>query len=300
MDDELLETLIVLIPKVDNPSTVKEFRPISLWNVIYKLITKVVVNRVRPLLNRIIGPIQNSFLPGRGTMNNAFLAQEIIHHMGASSARKGSLAFKIDLEKAYDSVSWTFLRDTLEKFGFPGGLVRLIMRCVSGSSLSILWNGSRLPSFRPSRGLRQGDPLSPYLFVLCMERLSLNIHRLVDSGAWKPIRISQGGPPISHLFFADDVPLFCQATTSQVQLVAETLKRFCESSGLKINMAKSKAIASKGVHNNVREEIRSIAPIPFVRDLGKYLGFPLARGRISRSKFHYLLDNIDRDRKSVV
>lgn len=105
VEAKLLESLVVLIPKVESPSSVKELRPISLCNVLYKVITKVLVNRLRPMMNRLIGPMQSSFLPGRGTMDNAFLDQEIIHHMNSSLARKGLLAFKFDLEKAYDSVS---------------------------------------------------------------------------------------------------------------------------------------------------------------------------------------------------
>ncbi|XP_057451810.1 uncharacterized protein LOC130743585 [Lotus japonicus] len=243
VDEKLLETLIVLIPKVDNPTSIKEFRPISLCNVTYKLITKFIVARIRPFLNKLIGPMENSFIPGRGTMDNAFLAQEIIHYMNSSRARNGSLAFKIDLETAYDSVSWSFLEDILHWFGFPNGLINLIMRCVSASTLSILWNGSRLPSFHPGRGLRQGDPMSPYHFVLCMERLSVRIDHLV-------------------------------------------------------NINKSKAITSLGVRPEVCEEIRAIAPIPFVRDLGTYLGFTLSSGRASRSKFNFLLENIQRKLES--
>ncbi|XP_057442323.1 uncharacterized protein LOC130734042 [Lotus japonicus] len=294
VDASIMETLIVLIPKVDHPATIKEFRPISLCNVVYKLITKVMVGRIRPFLDGIISPMQNSFLPGRGTMDNAFLAQEIIHHMNNSRVKKGSLAFKIDLEKAYDSVSWTFLEETLTLFGFPPRIIQLIMCCVSSSSLSILWNGERLPAFHPGRGLRQGDPLSPYLFVLCMERLSVYIQSLVEENSWQPVRLSPDGPPISHLFFADDVLLFCKASGAQVQLVAEALKLFCDSSGLRINMAKSKAIASRGVSQAIRNEVRNIAPIPFVHNLGKYLGFPLHGGRRDRNAFQYLLDNIQR------
>lgn len=95
-------------------------------------------------------------------------------------------------------------------------------------------------------------------------------------------------------FFADDVLLFCQASSEQVQLVASLLQNFCIASGLKINMNKSKAISSKGVPPHIRQEIRNIAPIPFVQDLGKYLGFPLSSGRITRGRFNYLLDNIHR------
>ena len=102
--------------------------------------------------------------------------------MHKSKGKKGILAFKLDLEKAYDSISWDFLEATLYDLGFPQSIVKLIMNCVRSSSLSILWNGSKLEPFTPTRGMRQGDPLSPYLFVLCMEKLSLLINQKVDTG----------------------------------------------------------------------------------------------------------------------
>ena len=105
VEEKLMEILIVLIPKIDHPSSVKELRPISLFNVTYKLITKVLVNRLRPFLNNLICPMQSSFLPNRGTTDNALVAHEVIHHMSMSSAKQGSIAFKIDIEKAYDNIS---------------------------------------------------------------------------------------------------------------------------------------------------------------------------------------------------
>lgn len=115
----LAETLIMLIPKVDNPMHLRNFRPISLCNVVYRVITKVLVSRLRPFLDDLIGPLQSSFLPKKGTSDNAILAQEVIHFMHTSKSKKGIVAFKIDLEKAYDRVSWDFLETTLRDFGFP-------------------------------------------------------------------------------------------------------------------------------------------------------------------------------------
>lgn len=127
---ELNQRLIVLIPKVSNPEYVKEFRPISLSTVAYKLITKVLVNRLRPLLSDLVGPLQSSFIPGRQAADNIFIAQEIIHTIKKSRSKNGLMAIKIDLEKAYDRVSWTFLRDTLVAFNFPPSWIKLIIFCV--------------------------------------------------------------------------------------------------------------------------------------------------------------------------
>ena len=155
LDPRMLETLLVLIPKVESPVSMKDFRPISLCNVVYKIITKVLVNRLRPHLAEIVGPLQGGFIPGRGTPDNIIIAQEVLHFMKKTKSKKGTLAFKIDLEKAYDRVDWRFLAHTLKSFGFPIPTLNLIMNCVTASSLSILWNGSRLNGFTPSRGLRQ-------------------------------------------------------------------------------------------------------------------------------------------------
>jgi len=137
-DRKLAETLVVLIPKMDAPTSIKQFRPISLCKVIYKIIMKVLVNRIRPLLDSIIGPLQGSFVPGWGTTENALIAQEIMHYMNHSKSKKGSLAVKFDLEKAYDRVEWDFLQKTLEDFGFPENIVKLIMYYVKSSSLTLL------------------------------------------------------------------------------------------------------------------------------------------------------------------
>ncbi|XP_057755680.1 uncharacterized protein LOC130974857 [Arachis stenosperma] len=142
-----------------------DFRPISLCNVVYKIITKVLTNRLRPFLPDIVSPLQGGFIPGRGAPDNIIVAQEILNFMKHTKSKKGTIAFKIDLEKAYDRVDWRFLESTLIAFGFPIITVNLIMTCVRASSLSIMWNGNRLDSFAPRRGLRQGDPMSPYLFA---------------------------------------------------------------------------------------------------------------------------------------
>ena len=237
----------MLIPKDDQPTKMRDFRPISLCCVVYKLITKVLVNRLRPFMSGLVSPMQSGFVPGRGTQDNAIVAQEVMHVMKKSKAKKGMVAFKIDLEKAYDRVDWHFLRFILGKFVFPNAIVNLIMFCVTSSSLSILWNSGKLPSFVPTRGLRQGDPMSPYLFILCMEGLSALIRNEVDWGAWKPVQVLRGGPSISHLLFTDDVLLFSKACATQVKLLMDILENFCRASSLKVNVFKSKFMCSTSV-----------------------------------------------------
>lgn len=191
---------------------VSQFCPISLCNVTYKILTKVLVNWLRPFLDAIIDTFHASFIPGRSTTDNIIIAQERMHTVKHSKRKGRAMALKIDLAKAYDSVDWLFLKDTLSAFGFLDLCTRLIMNCVSKAFFSILWNGEKLPKFKAARGLRHGDLLSPCLFVMCMEELSLLIQENVSRNAWNPIELSEYGPGISHLFFADDVLFFSTAS----------------------------------------------------------------------------------------
>lgn len=151
---------------------------------------------------------------------------------------------------------------------------------VESAALFILWNGSKLSPFHPQRGLRQGDPLSPYLFVLCMERLAIQIQKLVGDGVWKLICITKEDIGISHLLFADDVLLFCQAMSDQVLLVAKTLHDFCVVSGMKVNLDKSRMFCSKNIPQDVLQNVSHLLGIERAANLGKYLGIPLLKGRV--------------------
>ena len=291
-DPEISNTLIALIPKVEPPATYKDFRPISLCNIIYKIITKVLVHRLRPILSNIIGPYQSSFLPGRGTSDNSIVLQEIIHFMKRSKRKKGFVAFKLDLEKAFDNVNWDFLSNCLHDFGFPDITSKLIMHCVSSPNYSILWNGNKLPPFKPSHGLRQGDPLSPYLFILCMEKLSTAITAAVNQGRWEPIQLTRSGPKLSHLLFADDVLLFTKAKSSQFHFIHNLFERFSRASGLKINIAKSRAYYSSGIPQGKINNLTTISGIQSTASLGKYLGFPMLQGRPKRSNFLFIIEKM--------
>lgn len=170
--NHLNKSLITFIPKIDNPKLINQFRTITLCNVIDKVVIKVIFQMIRLILDKIVGPFQSSFMPGRQTMDNIIISQEIIHTLMNKKGKSGGMVLKIDLEKAYDRVNWSLLVKVLQNFNFSTNFIKLIMSCVAQGKTSIFWNCEKTNSFAPSRGLRQGDPLSPYLFVRCYEYLS--------------------------------------------------------------------------------------------------------------------------------
>lgn len=126
------------------------------------------------------------------------------------------MAIKLDLKKDFDKLEWPFIRDMLHSINLPPKLIKIILSCISSSQLAILINGQPTNFFEPTRGVRQGDPLSSYLFILGMKFLSLLIYHNISSGNWTPISLSSNGPSISHTLFADDVFLFAESTESNV------------------------------------------------------------------------------------
>lgn len=131
IDREMNETLLCIIPKVEQPERVNQFRPISLCNVIVKIITKLMVKRLRPFLNELISPTQSAFIPGRGCHDNVIVVQEVIHSFKKCKNKEGYFIMLLDLEKAYDRISWDFLRWVLKDMGLPSTWIFLIMSCVS-------------------------------------------------------------------------------------------------------------------------------------------------------------------------
>ncbi|GLT78221.1 hypothetical protein SLA2020_497620 [Shorea laevis] len=291
-EPEILHAHITLIPKGDNPDVIQKFRPICLLNVCYKILTKLIANRLRPHLQNLIGPWQSSFLSGRSTSDNIILVQEAVHSMQRLKGKKGALALKIDLHKAFDSVDWGFLKEVLIDFNLPESLIQLIMFSVTPLQLSIIWNGEKLPYFQPQRGLRQGDPLSPYLFIMVMEKLSYMILSRLQQHQWKPFKISHGGLPLCHLFFADDLMLFGTASLPQVEIIMDCLSEFAGRSGLELNLSKSKLFVSPNVQRHLANSYSSACGIPLASDLGPYLGVPLLHGRSKPHTYKYILEKI--------
>lgn len=282
----------MLIAKVAKPEKITKFRPISLCNVLFKIITKTMVGRLKGVMNKLVGPAQSSFIPGRLSVDNIVVVQEAVHSMKRKQGRKGWMLLKLDLEKAYDRIRWDFLENTFVVMGLSAEWVRWIMGCVTGPSMNLLWNGERTESFQPLRGLRQGDPLSPYLFVLCMERLCHMIERSIARKQWKPISISCGGPKLSHICFADDLILFAEASVSQIGIIRGVLESFCNASGQKVSLEKSKIYFSKNVSRDLENLISAESGIKSSKDLGKYLGMSVLQKRINKDTFGEVIERL--------
>ncbi|KAA3453503.1 reverse transcriptase [Gossypium australe] len=183
-EEELNNSLIVLISKKECPDDFSQFRPISLCSVLYKLVMKVIANRFKVVFPNYIFPEQAGFIAGRNISDNVIIAHEVIHFMRSRKGDKKWLAIKLDLEKAYDKVSWKFIEVSLVAIGIPKRLRKVIMNAISSSPMQILWNRVPSRSFKPVRGIRQGCPLSPYLFILCMELLGYLINSEIKTGRY--------------------------------------------------------------------------------------------------------------------
>ena len=289
MPTYLNQTLVVLIPKRIGPKLFGHFRLISLYTIVYKIVSKVIVNRIRPFMQQFVSPLQAAFIPGRKGHDNMIITQEILHSMEKKKDCSGVMALKIDLEKAFDRLEQSFIQEVLTHFNFPPNLIALIMDCISSPTVFILFNGGKLESFNPSRGIRQGDPIFPYIFILCLEYLGLLIHKKISLKAWKTVKASRSGPAFSHLFFADDLILFGQATLSTAHAIEDVLNHFCQLSGQKINNEKSRILFSKNTSNLAKANISTSLGFIETRKFDKHLGFPLKFSKRGSKDFDFII-----------
>ena len=192
----------------------------------------MLANRLQSLLPHVISESQSAFQPDKALSDNILVAFETLHYMKTKKTGKvGYMALKLDMSKAYDRVEWIFLEKLMLKMGFLDNWVRLVMETVRIVSYSILINGSPWGFIKPTRGIHLGDPLSPYLFLLCSEGLNGLIKNNVAASDLKGFSLCKNGPQISHLFFTDDSVIFCRAKMGDVQALQSELTLYEHASG---------------------------------------------------------------------
>jgi hypothetical protein len=230
------------------------------------------VNRLRPILGDIVSINQSAFVPGRLIKDNALVAFECLHFIEHNkNLDKNFCAYKLDLSKAYDRVDWDFLKKVMQRLGFSHRWVDWIMACVTSVRYQVKFNGNLLDSFSPSRGLRQGDPLSPFLFLFVADGLSTLLQRVVTTNAIEPVKICRHAPGISHLLFADDSLLFFKAQGSQALRV--------------INPGKCSIMFGDSCPMQLRGEVKEALQVTQESFETKYLGLPTPDGRMCNGKF---------------
>ena len=286
-------TYLTLIPKLKSPKHVTEFRPIALCNIVYKLISKVLANCLKVILLDIISESQSAFQSDKAISDNILVAFETLHHMKTKKSGKiGAMVLKLDMSKAFDRVEWTFLLQLMEKMGFNGRWVNLISECISTVTYSILVNGEPKGIIVPSRGLRQGDPLSPYLFLLCSKGLNALIQHAVNEDKIREYSLCQYGPKISHLFFADDSLLFCRAQISDIQAIQEILELYEKVSGQRINKEKTTLFFSKTISMAVKNDIKNFLGVLEIKEYEKYLGLLAVVGRNRNASLNFIKERV--------
>lgn len=292
---EINNTFFTLIPKKNESMEPGDFRPISLCNTIYKILSKCLANRLKTLLSRIISEEQMGFVPNKLILDGIIIAQEIVHT--AQITKEPSMLMKIDIQKAYDKVDWRFLCKCMEAFGFSKQWINLIFNCISSPRISILINGSPEGFFSISRGIRQGDPMSPFLYIIMAEALGRAIMKQQVEGKIMGLKASENVPNITHQQFVDNTILPGSANRQEARAFKSILNTYTKASSQHVNPTKSK-IFFINTCPNIEKDICSIMGYKISKFSCKYLGIDLDTSLLSSKPWQQVLSKVQNKKSS--
>jgi hypothetical protein len=282
---------IILLPKVCEAIRIEQYRPICLLNVSFKIFTKTAMNRLVGVAHKVISPTQTAFLPGRNIMEGVVILHETIHELHRK--KQSGVVFKIDFEKAYDKIRWTFVRQTLKLKGFCDRWCDWIEAFTQKGHVNIKINDMLGNNFQTKKGLRQGDPLSPVLFNIVVDMLAVLVNRAKREGqigGVVPHLVEEG---LSILQYADDTILFMEHDIEKARNLKFILCAFEELSGLKINFHKSEIFCfgeAKEVEHTYSQLFGcKVGSYPF-----KYLGIPMQVTKLKNADWNVLLERIEK------
>jgi mannosylglycoprotein endo-beta-mannosidase len=280
-------TLITLLPKKPGAEEVRDFRPISLIHGIAKWVAKVISNRLAPLLPQMVGAHQSAFVRGRCLHDNFMMVQGTARKV--HSLKQPAILLKLDISKAFDMVDWSFLLEVLKKMGFGARLLACICALLSTASTRVLLNGTPGARVANRRGLRQGDTLSPQLFILVMEVLHFALEKATQQGNLALLATS--GLRQRTSIYADDVVAFLRPNVGDLRCFAAIIDDFGAASGLRTNLSKCSAhLIRCPVETSTLVDLELGCPmLPFPL---RYLGLPLGLRRPTAAQLQYLVDAV--------
>ncbi|CAN1165788.1 Transposon TX1 uncharacterized 149 kDa protein [Linum perenne] len=288
------DTHLVIIPKVPHPEEITQFRPISCCNFNYKIISKILATRLKKWIPIIVSEMQAAFTSGRAIQDNIIIVHEVMHHF---KNRSGKLAWdmmiKMDMKKAYDMVDWEGLDSILRAMGFSQTWCNWIQECIRTVKFSVMFNGGPSEPFTPTRGIRQGDPISPYLFIILTNSLSFLIEKGMNEGSLKGIKLKARCPTLTHVLFADDTIIFGEASVREATTIKATMEKYANLTGQVINNEKSSIMFSRHTPQTLKNIVERHLGFTSTLSFGKYLGVPTEWGRSKKEVFQYLLERME-------
>ncbi|WOL07024.1 hypothetical protein Cni_G15759 [Canna indica] len=282
------KTRLISIPKTKDAKKILDYRPIALCNVAYKILAKVLVNICKNFIGQIVSKVQMASVKGRNLHDNILMISEMVNIIQKSKRKRPYFILKLDLEKAFDMVSWTAMEKIWCFMNFPAKMRCWLKACLESPVFTCSINGLDSSHFKSFKGVRQGDSLSPYFFIMMEELLSILIKESVSKGDIKAFKYKDIS--ISHLFFADNILITVKSCKDTCLKLKEVLNSYCNYTNQKINSLKSEIIFPSNCSSSINAEICNIFNIKEGSLPMKHLDIHIDRGRLSQNLQNIIID----------